>query len=434
MDSQEESRAASKGLLAVYEKLRLPQQEHLIYHRFTKKFAQYFYDTYLALMNSRGTSTVVPFSEWKPTNTQTSFLDTASDISTNVFARELIVPFLKVINEKYIGDVSRWVHNTGRYYNGYSDVRVDTLPEIITKKDELSAQVLKELNDTLEKVIDTYVDQNMALDIPLLVSRSGQKTITENQTSGGRTRQVSRTFSYTYDNYFYGTKASDITDASQCSLIRGSTFGGYSTRTEMNHGYSMTAAQADSKKLNEDTKAGIVCKNPTQSYWGGNSPINSEYTNGEPVLGQHRYDDFSQPILDLSAGKITTAPPASPLDCLKSDLLLQPYKHTGIDGKTIYPWPVETGGVRYSCATDFASTTPYPVNLAPSPESTENILASLVSCPPDPKSLTNVTLQNRKGATMTTCQTNGLTGTYKSISSLIKHSDPSSKIYGQQLQ
>jgi len=75
--------------------------------------------------------------------------------------------------------VNRWVHNTGRYYNGYSEVRLDTLPELITKKDALSVQIIKESNDVLEKIIDTYVDNNLSLDIPILVSRSGKKTIQE---------------------------------------------------------------------------------------------------------------------------------------------------------------------------------------------------------------------------------------------------------------
>lgn len=35
---------------------------------------------------------------------------------------------------------------------------------------------------------------------------------------------------------------------------------------------------------------------------------------------------------------------------------------------------------------------------------------------------------------MTTCQTNGPTGVYKRISSLIKHADPSRDVYGQQLK
>ncbi len=100
----------------------------------------------------------------------------------------------------------------------------------------------------------------------------------------------------------------------------------------------------------------------------------------------------------------------------------------------MYPWPVETGGAKYSCATDFASTTPYPIFLEPSPEGSENILTNLVSCPPAPNSTTNISLLSRTGGALATCQTNGLTGTYKLISSLIKHSDPSSKIYGAQLK
>ncbi len=222
MDSQAESRAISPGLLGVYEKLHVPQQENLLYHRYTRQFAQYFYSMYLSLMNSQGMNTVMPFSDWKKSGSSVaSFLDHAGDITTKVFGDELIVPFLQVINEKYLGDVTRWVHNTGRYYNGYSDVSVDTIPEMISKKDELTGQILKQLNDTLEKIIDTYIDQNMAMDIPLLASRDQKKTITEKV----GLRWVSQVFDYTYDNYFYGKKAADITDASQCSLIRGSTFG-----------------------------------------------------------------------------------------------------------------------------------------------------------------------------------------------------------------
>ncbi len=105
---------------------------------------------------------------------------------------------------------------------------MDTIPEVLSQKDALSGQILKELNDTLEKMVDSYVDANMAMDIPVLLYRPGQKTIIEKQNyvSGGKTltRSVSRSFAFTYDNYFYGKKATEITDASECSLIAGSTF------------------------------------------------------------------------------------------------------------------------------------------------------------------------------------------------------------------
>lgn len=429
MDSVNESRAASKGLLSVYEQIFVPQQEHLLYHRTTREFAQYLYTGFLSLMKSEGSGRLSSFSDWNPgPDSASSFLDKASDITTKIFGDELITPFIKVINEKYLGDLGRWVHNSGRYYNGYSEVRVDTIPELITTKDALAGQVIKESNDALEKLIDRYVESNLSLDIPILVSRPGQKTIQERYTSGGRTRLVSRTYDFIYDNYIYGTKASDITSASQCSLIRGSTFGGRNTTVETNHGYSVLGAKDDAQRISTDGQAGIKCLAPTDSYWGGNSPMNVSYANGEMTLKKNRYDDFSAPILDLAAGKKTTGT-NSPLDCLRNDLLLHPYQHNGLENRK-YLWPVETKGERYSCATPLQSPTPLPFSLDPTPETQENILTSLVSC----AGTGNITLLDRSGASLGLCQTNGLSGTYKRIPSLVKHSDPTTEIYGKQLQ
>lgn len=170
-------------MLAVYEQIFTPQQEHLLYHRYTRDFAQYLYAGFLSLMESDGATKLSSFRDWKAdASASSSFLNQASDITTKVFGKELITPFLKVINEKYLGDLNRWVHNTGRYYNGYSEVRVDTLPELITTKDALAGQIIKESNDVLEKMIDNYADANLSLDIPILVSRPAQKTIIETET------------------------------------------------------------------------------------------------------------------------------------------------------------------------------------------------------------------------------------------------------------
>jgi len=70
-----------------------------------------------------------------------------------------------------------------------------------------------------------------------------------------------------YDNYFFGTKASEITSASQCGLIRGSSFGGKNSTVEMNHGYAISDAKNDLKRIKADTAAGVKCSSPAQSYW-----------------------------------------------------------------------------------------------------------------------------------------------------------------------
>ncbi len=79
--------------------------------------------------------------------------------------------------------------------------------------------------------------------------------------------------------------------------------------------------------------------------------------------------------------------------------------------------------------TGLQSPTPAPIAIDPTPETSENILTSLVSC----SGTGNITLLDRNGSSLGLCQTNGLSGTYKRISSLIKHSDPNTVIYGKQV-
>ncbi len=68
----------------------------------------------------------------------------------------------------------------------------------------------------------------------------------------------------------------------------------------------MLASESDSKIIARDTDAGIACPNPTLSYWGGNSPLNSTYRGGDMVLNSSRSDDFTLPVLDPAAGKKIT--------------------------------------------------------------------------------------------------------------------------------
>lgn len=66
MDSVNESRAASKGLLSVYEQFFIPNQEHLVYNRFSREFAQYLYTGFLSLMKAEGNIQIPSFQNWKP--------------------------------------------------------------------------------------------------------------------------------------------------------------------------------------------------------------------------------------------------------------------------------------------------------------------------------------------------------------------------------
>jgi len=54
-------------------------------------------------MRSEGKLQIPLFANWVPdAKIDTSFLASASDITTRIFTKELLTPFLKVINEKYL--------------------------------------------------------------------------------------------------------------------------------------------------------------------------------------------------------------------------------------------------------------------------------------------------------------------------------------------
>ncbi len=157
--------------------------------------------------------------------------------------------------------------------------------------------------------------------------------------------------------------------------------------------------------------------------------MNLDFSSGLSVLKEHKYNDFSRSIYDPAGGKKTKGQ-SSPFDCLKTDLLLDPYVRRVSLGRVFreYKWPKETDGKRYSCSTDFNDDTEY-FSLNPSPETTENIFKTLTSC----QGSGNTTLLGRDGNVAARCASEGIGGTYKLVSSLIKHISPDTETYGKQL-
>lgn len=104
-------------------------------------------------------------------------------------------------------------------------MRVDTIPEIITKKDMAAHELLKQFNSALEDHINSIIENSLSRDIALLVSENVSETIYDIRNPlydalfQDRFRRV---YDFTYDNYMYGQKAANISDVSQCSIMRGS--------------------------------------------------------------------------------------------------------------------------------------------------------------------------------------------------------------------
>lgn len=114
MDSIHDGKAAYPGLFSVYDQLYLGYQEERTYGRFTRDFSQFLSVAYTNLIESGGVIRVPSFQEWKPTKEYLtdSMFATLGDTITADFPKKIIVPFLNVINGKYLSDIRKRIHNS----------------------------------------------------------------------------------------------------------------------------------------------------------------------------------------------------------------------------------------------------------------------------------------------------------------------------------
>jgi hypothetical protein len=154
-----------------------------------------------------------------------------------------------------------------------------------------------------------------------------------------------------YQNYLFGRGAKDITRASECSIVRGSTL-----RVEANRGYNPLGVQPDVEQLSATPVLCYPGDSPqTQDFWGGNTALNLKTDTLTPAeaerlsraekpedyagleskistqfeLQNNKYRDFIYSAFDLQGQKELAAQSpltgASPLDCEKENFLADPY-------------------------------------------------------------------------------------------------------------
>lgn len=349
--------------------LYLDNLEDIAYNRFNKHLAKTLYEAYQGFMDS-GISTLDPATDALANQMGKDSIDfsSAPDIQTKAAILKSVKQFLEVFNEKYLGDILKFVYNTGRYGDG-TNVRVDVAPVLISKQDEFMKLALKDANTLFEKQIDELVSNGLARGIGLATTY----TITGRSITNSNSPSV-------YHNYYFGQRADGISSANQCSIVRGS-----SLAAEANRGYNVQNVQADLDALKNPAagpKVGLggnACFGPnglpyTQDTWGGNSPLNlkpsglsqaelaaitaagvnadiSKYSgkvNTGLVLQSNRYTGYIAPTFDI-AGSSEIKPGSglsvnTPSDCYRSDFLADYYVNS--NG---YRYPSNTQGARFAC-------------------------------------------------------------------------------------
>lgn len=150
MDTLHDQETSSPEMWKSY-KLYMENIEEIAYRRFNKYLANKLYEASQGFYGLNSASVKDP--------TIKSILDAYSgsamnlakvpDIATKDIIEKSVKQFFEVFNTKYMGDILRYIHNTGRYGDA-NNVRADSVPVMISKKDLLMRTTLKDVNTSLE--------------------------------------------------------------------------------------------------------------------------------------------------------------------------------------------------------------------------------------------------------------------------------------------
>ncbi len=144
--------------------------EDLSYNRFTKKLADTVKDIYSDWWYTKDQKKIIKDLMWVDLNKWVWKIKTEQipDIHTRRIIQKSVKKFAEIFNSKLFWDVEKNVHNAWRYNKtvvvkknwkdiNQARVNVDTIPEIITKLDEISRLTIKNANTDLEDYIDDLV-------------------------------------------------------------------------------------------------------------------------------------------------------------------------------------------------------------------------------------------------------------------------------------
>lgn len=310
-DQFRENQALQYQSYAGYE-LYLQNIEDITYNRYSKDLAKKVSDQVLGIQNADIQDLLLKVDPDFDLSGLSWWIDaeSSSDILTRYITDNSTKKFLEIFNGSTLWEMRKHVFNAGRYNDGGSRVNTDLPPFLISVLDQVSSELIKNVNSSLEKEITGIVQNGLSRKIAIPVSQTSHNSCTT--TSRG---------------FFYGKIANDISTARDCSIYRGSTDGW--TLVESNRAYNVENAQADVQlcgaQMWVDTN-GIV-NSGIRWYWGGNTPAaltwnTWNYTDFEVSWANPK--SAIVPIYDpLGAREINDSSKiASPIDCFSDWVFL----------------------------------------------------------------------------------------------------------------
>ena len=190
----------------------LQNMEDITYNRYSKDLAEKVKDQVLGIQNADITDLLTQIDPEFDLSALSRGPDISgsSDIISRYVTDNATKKFLQIFNGTTLGEMRKHVHNAGRYNDGGSKVQMDMPPFIISVLDQVSAELVKNVNDSLERDITSIVTGGLARDIAIPTHNTNAGSL---QGGASLCRGVNTFF-------FYGTPAANITNASQCSIYK----------------------------------------------------------------------------------------------------------------------------------------------------------------------------------------------------------------------
>lgn len=150
MDTFHDQEASSPDIWKSYN-MYLENIEDISYRRFNKYLAKKLYDASQSFYGIKSEDVKDPAIKaiLEAYSGSTMDISKAPDITTKDIIEKSVKQFFEVFNGKYMGDVLRYIHNTGRYGDA-NNVRADSASVVISKKDLFMRTTLRDANTSLE--------------------------------------------------------------------------------------------------------------------------------------------------------------------------------------------------------------------------------------------------------------------------------------------
>jgi len=320
----------------IWYKWYLENKEDIVYNRYTKELANKLKEE--LLWDSTKSITELAkkvdpsLDENLLKNVDTS-LNNIPDIQSRYIINNSVKKFLEIFSKGSISELRQNVYNAWRY-NYWQEVNADFIPYFISVLDIVNDQVIKEMSDDMELQIDNLVANWLSRKIAIPTT---YQIWYDHSIDWNNVKSI-------YENYLFWTKASNITEASQCSYYRWSLSNSWQL-VEANRGTNIYKIEWDKDTL---WAYWNICYTNLQSWnslewlWWRNSPFNlnqSESGKWNIVLNNNAdYKWAIIPLYDIDWSKeisdSTKIP--SPYFCVDNNYLLaDKWEYTWFDSMFI---------------------------------------------------------------------------------------------------